>query len=88
MTKKTKYIVLCGQVIGGRDQPFTVEYDFDGTTFSNRQEAIKHGLIICESDDFNIGVVEGKKLVSLDWMNEPVDTDPKILAKIAGQIDL
>jgi hypothetical protein len=83
-----EYIVLCGQVIGGGDRAFSVEYDFDGTKFDDLQAAIKHGMKVRESDDFNIGVIKNGKLTRLDWMDKPVETDPKILKKITEQIDL
>lgn len=84
----TKYIALLGQVVGGGGAPFTVEYGFDGEQFTTRKAAIRHGLKIRESDDFNIGVIENGKLVRLDWMDQPSETDPDELAKIAEQLDL
>lgn len=84
----TEYIVLCGQVIGGGEYPFEVLYGFDGERFFDRGAAITHGLKIRESDDFNIGVIQEGKLVSLDWMNESIDTAPDVLDPIAAQIDL
>ena len=83
----TKYIVLCGQVIGSG--PFTVEYDWDNTQFDDRSKAISHGFEIRGSDDFNIGVVRDGKLVSLDWMNDlMVDSDPDLMSEISESIGL
>lgn len=81
MTKTLSYIVLCGSVVGSG--PFTTEYSFDGRKFSDRKSAIKHGLALGRSDDFNIGVLENGKLVSLDWMDKPVDTEADVLADVA-----
>jgi hypothetical protein len=78
--------VLCGQIVGSG--PFETLYNFDGERFTDRKKAIKHGLKIRGSDDFNIGVVEDSKLAHLDWMDNPVDTDPDLMAKIAEQIGL
>ena len=83
-----QYIVLCGQVVGGADKPFEIVYGFDGERFADRKAAIRHGLKIRESDDFNIGVLKRGKIVSVDWMEEPVDTDPALLAEISQQIGL
>ena len=84
----TEYIVLCGQVVGGGDRPFDVLYSFDGRKFPTRDLAIKHGLKVRGSDDFNIGVINRGKLVSLDWMEKMVDADPSILAAINEQVGL
>lgn len=84
----TEYIVLCGQIVGGGDRPFETVYDFDGNRFSDREKAISHGLKVRGSDDFNVGVLTGGKLTSLDWMHKPVDTEPGILNEIAEQIGL
>lgn len=65
-----------------------INYDWDGETFQTRDAAIKHGLALRESDDFNVGVVENGKLVSLDWMSEVVDSDTAALTEIAEQIGL
>jgi hypothetical protein len=77
-----EYIVLCRQVIGGNGRPFEIVYNFDGERFSERDGAIRPDFRIRGSDDFNI-VIRGQKLVSLDWMQKPVDTDPAILAHVA-----
>ncbi len=84
----TQYIVLCGQVVGGGERPFEIVYGFDGERFKDRSDAIAHGLRERGSDDFNIGVVKRGRLVSLDWMNKPVDTEPEVLNPIAEQICL
>jgi hypothetical protein len=80
--------VLCGQIVGDGSQPYVTVYGFDDKRFPDRQQAIDHGFTLDRSDDFNIGVIEDGKLVSLDWMEKPVDTDPTLLADIAEQIGL
>jgi hypothetical protein len=54
--------------------------------FDDREQAIRHGFKQGRSDDFNIGVVKRGKLISIDWMSEPVDTDSALLAGIQEQI--
>lgn len=83
-----QYIVLTSQIVGNSETGFGVEYTFDGRVFDDRQAAIDHGFALRRSDDFNIGVLDGGKLVSCDWMNEPVDTDPGVLAHIVASAGL
>lgn len=81
---KTKYIVLCAQVVGGG--PFRTEYSFDGKRFDYRESAIRHGFELGRSDDFNIGVLRDGKLVSVDWMHKTVDAAPELMAEISKDI--
>lgn len=76
-----QYIVLCGQVICNEHHT-GVTYNFDGEWFDTREQAIRHGLTIRGSDDFNIGVVTNGFITSLDWMNEVVDTEAAVLEAI------
>jgi hypothetical protein len=88
MASMEKFITLCGSVVGGDSQPFEMVYGWNGNQYDTREEAIATGFLERNSDDFNVGVVLEGKLVSLDWMSKPVDTDPALLAKIATQIGL
>lgn len=81
------FIVLCGQIVGGNG-PFETVYSFDGERFEDRKKAIDHGFTKGRSDDFNIGVLRDGRLVSLDWMDAPVDTDRAVLDAIELQIGL
>lgn len=58
------------------------DYTSDGRLFDTRRAAIEHGYRVADSDDFNIGVFEEGNLVSFDWMDEVVDTDPVVLQRI------
>lgn len=84
----TQYIVLCGQFYGSPEVGYELLYNFDGHRFRKRETAIRHGLEVRGSDDFNIGVLEKGQLVSMDWMNETIDRDPAKLKRIAEQIGL
>lgn len=88
MSTAREYIVLCGQVVGGGHRPFEVIYNWDARRFRVRQAAISHGFVERGSDDFNIGVLENGKLVSLDWMDEPIETDTAELALVAESAGL
>ena len=83
-----QFIVLCGQVVGGGAMPFEINYSFDGKRFAFRRDAITHGLKIRGSDDFNIGVLNDGRLVSLDWMEDVVDAEPSVIAEVAQSIGL
>lgn len=85
---KREFIVLCGSVVGATAAGFDTVYGFDGQRFPDRAAAVAHGFTLGRSDDFNIGVIEDGRLVSLDWMDRPVDTVPDVLAPIAAQVGL
>jgi len=68
---KTSYIVI-QQRLWCNEHGHGIEYTSDLVEFDDRTAAINHGLKITESDDFNIGVVDGGRLVSFDWMDRPV----------------
>src|SRR4051812_2177711 len=74
MIRKKEFIVLCGQIVGSG--PFETEYSWNGSRFADRKAAIAEGFKVRRSDDFNIGVVRGRKLLSLDWMEKSVEHDP------------
>lgn len=84
MTKELTYSVICQSIVGGGDDGFSIAYAIDGKRFESRKAAIDHGFTFDRSDDFNIGVWDSGKLVSLDWMEKPVDTDPDLLSKIVS----
>jgi len=84
---QTEYIVIC-QSAWCNANGFGIDYTWDGERFSTRKQAIRHGFKLRESDDFNIGVVTGKRLVSFDWMERPVGEDDLTIATIAQAIDL
>lgn len=73
MMVKPEYIVICQQIVGGDKSPIETVYNWDRRRFADRPAAINHGFKIRGSDDFNIGVVEGDKLVSFDWMDGPLE---------------
>lgn len=66
-----KFIVI-QQYLWCNESSHGIEYTSDLEEFDDRKAAIRHGFDIAESDDFNIGVVEGGCLVSFDWMERPV----------------
>lgn len=81
-----QFVVVCQNVVG-RDH-YEIAYSCDGKVFHDREDAIAHGFTKGRSDDFNVGVLRNGRLVSLDWMQQSVDTDPALMATIAGQIGI
>lgn len=66
------YVVICQSVVGGPGSGYAVSYDSDLREFATREAAISHGFKVRDSDDFNIGIVEGGVLVAFQWMHSPV----------------
>lgn len=62
-----------------------VEYD-RGSLRDKRGDAITDGFQAWGHDDFNIAVWEGDSLVSWDWMDEPVESDPLELGLIEASL--
>ncbi|MFP2504586.1 antitoxin [Buttiauxella gaviniae] len=82
-----KYIVIL-QRAWCNDSGLGISYDSDLTEFDTRDEAKAHGFNLRDSDDFNIGVISGDRLVSFDWMDTPTGNDDDVLAEIAESIGL
>lgn len=82
-----KFIVIVGRA-WCNPEGVGIDYNSDLVMHITRKSAIDDGLECTESDDFNIGVIRDGKLVSLDWMDEVVDSDPALLSEIAEQICL
>ncbi len=83
----TKYISVLASALCN-DSGCGIEYNSSLQMHAKRDQAIKEGFNLRDSDDFNIGVIEDGKLISLDWMNKVVESDPQELAEIAEQICL
>lgn len=68
-----RYITICQHVItNGKFGGVEICYTSDLETFKTIKEAISHGFTLERSDDFNIGVLIGKKLKQLLWMDKPL----------------
>ena len=66
-TSKITYIVICWRIVeGGPGKWFNTEYDWDRMRFDTREAAVDHGFGIRSSDDFNVGVMDGHKLISFE----------------------
>lgn len=83
---RLSYIVICQQA-WMNESGYGIDYNWDGRRFGTREAAITHGWRVRGSDDFNIGVMEGRYLVSFDWMEEAVG-DAIELAEVADAMGL
>lgn len=83
----SKFIVI-QQRLWCNESGYGIAYSSDLEEFDTRQEAIKNGFEITESDDFNVGVIEEGRLISFDWMEKPVDENEETLSLIAESIGL
>lgn len=63
-------------------------YDWDGTRYVTQVEAVAAGWKMFGHDDFNIGHVQGNKLVWFGWMDEPINETDEDFAVIAKDLDL
>lgn len=85
---KQEYIVIIASA-WCNEQGVGINYGWDGERFKDRKEAIRHGFESRGSDDFNIGVVSGNRLLSFDWMEHPVGgTDDDDMEEVAKAIFL
>lgn len=83
-----QFIVLLRSIIGSSLADLTTITDWDGEFYDTRRAAKKAGWKARGSDDFNIGVIRGGKLVSVDWMDEPIGETLEAIADIAIEIGL
>ena len=84
---KLTYIVVC-QSAWCNSGGFGIDYSWDGEEFPDRAQAIKHGFALRESDDFNVAVLSGRRLVSFDWMDHSVGNTDEDLREIAAALGL
>lgn len=79
-----EYIAICPSIVGNMEHGFETVHGWDGARFPNWEAAKSHGFELRDSDDFNIGVLEGDTLVDYLWMDQPMN-DPEGMAEVAAQ---
>jgi len=83
-----EYLVVTPRIEGNPEIGYDTYYYSDNKRLYDVPCAIRHGVVVLDqSDDFLIGKVDGKRLVSLQWM-ERVRDDPDELADVAEQLGL
>jgi hypothetical protein len=87
-TPPVEYIVIRAQIVGDQERGYDTAYNWDGRRCPTAQEAIDFGWRLLDHDDFNIGHVQGERLMWFGWMHEEHRTTAEELAEIAGQIGL
>nr|DAP67519.1 MAG TPA: hypothetical protein [Caudoviricetes sp.] len=83
-----KTFIVIQQRLWCNDSGHGIHYSSDLEEFDARNKAVSHGFDITESDDFNIGVVEGGRLISFDWMDKPIGETQETIREIAEAIGL
>lgn len=82
------FIVLTRQIVGTSLSDLRCETYWGGEFHTKRQAAKRAGWKERGSDDFNIGVVRDGRLVSVDWMDEPLGESADELVGIEEEIGL
>jgi hypothetical protein len=83
----TEYIVIRQSILGSPDhvQHF---YEQDGPRHPSAEKAVSHGWETFGHDDFNIGHVQGDRLIWFGWMSDPIGETDEDFAEIARQLEL
>lgn len=81
----TDYIVITQRIVGNPADWETL-YAWDGVRHASTDAAVKAGWRAFDHDDFNVGRVEGCRLVWFGWQDEQLDDYD--LAEIARKIGL
>lgn len=82
-----QFIVIC-QSAWMNESGYGINYGWDGERFDTLKEAIEHGWEVRDSDDFNIGHVDGDRLTWFGWMDEKIDEPDDDMALIADDTGL
>lgn len=82
-----EFIVLIGSA-WCNNHDVGIHYSWDGERFNNRNDAIKHGFKLRDSDDFNIGQTYGDDLIWFGWMDERHYEDEETMREIAESAGL
>lgn len=84
-----EYVVLIASIVGNETAGFHTEWHADKARAQSLSAAIHRGFSEHDrSDDFNVGVMRDGSLLAVLWMNEVVDDDPFVLAKVAERAGL
>lgn len=80
-----EYIVIAPRIVGNMDAGYSTVYLTDEVRCWHVGGAVNRGFKLYESEDFLIAKVDGRQLVSLQWMDEVRDDDDE-LAEVAAQL--
>lgn len=87
-----QYMVVCQQIytnyVPGENNEWSTGYNCDFERFNTLKQAIRHGWKVRDSDDFNIVIVDGNKLIDWCYMEKSMEEEPEVLEEIAGQLSL
>ena len=70
------------------ERGYGFDYTSDLERFDDRSDAISHGFTLTDSDDFNIGTLDGDRLVAVGWMCKDFAPEDSALGAAARQLGL
>jgi hypothetical protein len=82
-----EYIVIKQSYCGTLDD-LVHGYEQIGPRYSSTEEASAAGWELWGHDDFNIGRVQGDRLIWFGWMERPIGETDEDFAEIARQLEL
>ena len=88
MSTSDTYAVIVRRIEGSDRDGFRTASYWDGLRYPAKELAVKHGFKLGVCDDFNIGVVRDRQLVSLWWMDKQISEDAETLAEIGRECGL
>ena len=88
MSAPDTYAVIIRRVEGNDSDGFRTASYWDGRMHPAKELAVSHGFKLGVCDDFNIGVVRDRQLVSLWWMDKQISEDADALAEIGRECGL
>lgn len=82
-----EYIVIRQSIYGSLDN-YQHFYEQDGPRHPSAEKAVSHGWETFGHDDFNIGHVQGDRLIWFGWMSDAIGETDEDFAEIARQLEL
>lgn len=83
-----EYIVVMPRIEGNPEMGYSHVYYSDLKRLPSVEQVVSHGCLeLAQSDDFLIGEVDGRRLVSLRWMEEIRDDEDERI-DVATQLGL
>lgn len=83
----TEYIVIRQSILGSLDSHQNF-YEQTGPRHPSPEKAVSHGWETFGHDDFNIGHVQGDRLIWFGWMSDAIGETEEDFEEIARQLEL
>ena len=84
-----RYIAVVTRIVGSPDAGYSFLRTHADEVRTTLERAIRDGFPLADdTDDFNVWVFRGGQLKATLWMNEVVDDDPDVLARLREEAGL